>query len=87
MVPPETEQFPDKINRVMLHLVAYILEYVRSVIAYHAMALRHGATVSIASTLHVRKLTMPRAKYEITACGIGLALNGKTFTQSFVKIT
>ena len=51
------------------------------------MALLRGATVSIASTLDVRKLTMPCAKYEITACGIGVALNGKTFTQNFVKIT
>ena len=51
------------------------------------MVLRHGSTASIASTLKVRKLTMPFAKYEITAHGIGVALNGMTFMQSFVKIS
>jgi hypothetical protein len=45
--------------------------HVRPVITYHVMTLRHGATAS--STSHIRKLTMPFAKYEITAYGIGIA--------------
>jgi hypothetical protein len=51
------------------------------------MSLLHGATASIASTSHVRKLTMPFAKYVITAYDIGVALNGMTVMQSFVKIS
>jgi len=50
------------------------------------MVLRNGATASIGSTSPVRKLTMPFAKYKITAYGTGIALNGMTFMQSFVKI-
>jgi hypothetical protein len=51
------------------------------------MVLRRGATASIASTSPVPKLTVSFAKYEITAYGIGIALNGMTFMQSFVKIS
>jgi hypothetical protein len=37
------------------------------------MGLRHGATASIVSTLHLRKLTISFAKHAITAYGIGVA--------------
>jgi hypothetical protein len=70
-------------SRIRIPLFSLKL-HVRPVITYHVMVLRHGATVSIGSISHVRKLAMLFAKHEITAYGIGVALTDMTFIQSLV---